>query len=774
MAGREGRRYRMRGQVQGVGMRPFVFRTATELGLAGHVLNDSDGVEIVVGGRPEDLERFDRALREGLPPLARIDALHRAPTPAPPPGRFDIRASSSPGRRTATVTVDAATCADCLRELYDPSDRRYRHPLLNCTQCGPRFSLVLSVPYDRPHTTMAPFPLCAPCQAEYEDPGDRRHHAQPTCCHDCGPQLRGLARDGERVGLEALEHAAEVLAAGGLAVLKGLGGYHLAGLADRPITVARLRAVKARDGKPFAVMVPSVEAAERWVSWSESARAMARSPASPVVLAIARAEAFDRLGPGVMAETHRVGILLPHTPIQHLLAADPRLADRPIVMTSANLAEAPTARSLEDLPARWRAEVDVVLDHDRAIARRVDDSVVVDTGGPPLPVRRARGFAPAPLPLLEGADGIALGGDLKNVFGLARGPEAILSAHHGDLAHPAARAAFESEVEAFLRFFDVDPAFVACDLHPDFASSRLAARLASRLQVPLLEVQHHHAHAASLRAEHGVDGPLPVVVLDGFGLGDDGTAWGGELVVVDRGGYRRAATLCPVRAIGADRYAAEPGRPALAWLARALGESAADHPRICALLDAPTRRRLARLGPTHGVVSHSTGRLFDAAAALLGLAPPRLQFEAQAAMALEAAAARGRPVDAAPLVGVTADTVDPTALLRFLADPGVTSAEDAAASFHHRLAGGWAAAAARAASRAGAKRVGLSGGVAVNQTFVRFLREALAPHGLELLTHHQVPANDGGLALGQLAVARSQLGASGSDRRGTRSSPDPV
>ena len=746
-------------------MRPFVFRIAREEQLEGFVLNDAEGVLVEIFGPTPALERFTLRLQAELPPLARIDALEVQPIPpgdAPAEGSgFDIRSSQRAGPASVGVTVDAATCDACLRELRDPDDRRHRHPLINCTQCGPRFSLVTRVPYDRPNTTMAEFPMCAACRTEYEDPRERRHHAQPICCLDCGPQL-SLHRGGRMLPSDqALPAVVELLAEGGIAVIKGLGGFHLAGRADHPEAVARIRALKRRDHKPFAVMVATPEQALRYVTLSGPGQAELTSVRRPIVLAPLRASPAA-LVPDVVGRTHRLGVVLPYTPIHHLLFGDPRLAERPLVMTSANLSEAPMIFADEQVLDAFAPEVDAVLTHPRAIARRLDDGIVVDTGQDPLPVRRARGHVPSPLRLPSpGPPGIAVGGDLKNTFAVARGDEAILSAHHGDLVHRPAREAFEAETERFLDFFEVEPAFVACDLHPDFASRRHAERLSERLGVPLVEVQHHHAHAASLLAEAGGEGPILVAVLDGFGYAPDGSTWGGELLVADPAGFERVGSLVPVLAVGGDRYAREPARPALAWLSRALGEDAEVHSAAARLVPDPNRRRqLVELGPRFGGVSTSAGRLFDAAAALLGLAPATLGFEAEAAMALEAAASRGAPDPSAPTVEIIEQDglsrLDPGRLMVWLAE-SAPSAEVGAASFHHRLALGFAEAAAGAADRAGVTRVGLSGGVAVNQAFASVFAERLGARGLEVLAHRLVPPNDGGLALGQLTVARARL-----------------
>lgn len=789
-------------------MRPFIARLARREGLSGRVLNDLEGVLVEVGGPDAALDRFEAALAAEAPFLARIDALERSLCPIPEWEGFHIERSDGRGPARAAVTIDASTCEACLAELRDPSDRRFRYPLINCTECGPRFSLITGVPYDRAMTTMAPFSMCAACAHEYASEDDRRYHAQPICCPACGPHLvhakpceleERLAGAAPVESEPAIEALIAVLATGGVAAIQGLGGFHLAALADDDVAVHRLRRVKRRDAKPFALMVRDRAQAERWVELGPSGAELLTSPERPIVLALSRSPRLldrvaappgdparacsvkdsgsSRLAEGVAPGTHRLGIMLPYTPIHHLLFDDPRLCHRPLVMTSANLAEAPMVHRPDELLRAFASgdatgSVDLVVLHGRAIARRVDDSIFLDPSLPPrwrrgqaledpkpIPIRRARGRVPGEISLSPSSgrrsvDGLAVGGDLKNTFCLVRSGAAIPSAHHGDLAHLSAREAFTEEIERFLAFFEIKPGFVACDLHPDFASTRVAEGIAERSGAELHRVQHHHAHAASLLAEHQSPGPILAVVCDGFGYGPEGAAWGGELLLADLRGFHRWACLAPVPSVGGDRYASDPARPALAWLYRALGPDAVDsRAAVRVEPDERRRRQLLLLAARHATPSHSVGRLFDAAAALLGVARQN-RFEAESAMALEALAASGTPSRSAPqlryLTGSPA-VLDPSDLLLWLAEHPARA--DAAASFHQRLAEGFAQAALSAREATGIELAGITGGVSVNPLFTATLREALEAGGLRVLTHRAVPPNDGGLSVGQAAVA---------------------
>ncbi len=790
-------RLRIEGQVQGVGFRPFVHRLARELKITGSIHNDLRGVTVEAWGTAEGLADLQERVRRDAPALARVDRVLRVgggtTIPGVAPSEFRIASSeAAPGGQRGRVTVDAAVCADCLRELGDPSDRRYRHPLINCTSCGPRYTIVRDLPYDRSRTTMAPFPMCPRCEAEYRSPADRRFHAQPVCCHSCGPALLLDTRDRvveARSPAEVEAVFAEVAAAlsrGGIVAMKGLGGYHLVADGTDAGAVGRLRALKRRAHKPFALLVADLSEARALCRLSGRGAALLGSPASPIVIAPWRA---DRRGvPGKSpsdpvpqnAPGHeRLGLMLPNTPMQHLLVE--RL-HRPLVMTSANVADEPLVTDPGEARRRFGRGVDAYLEHDRAIERAVDDSVLVDAGEAldPLPLRRARGYVPAPITLAPAAarPGVCTGADLKSAVAVVRGRQAIVSQHVGDLDHALAFERFRRTLEDLQRLFDVRPDWVAVDLHPSYAARRwgveLARRGVGRGPLALVEVQHHHAHLASLLAEHGHEGPVVGIVCDGVGWGADATAWGGEILVGGLTRVRRVAHLRPVRLPGGDEAARTIGRCAISWLVDALGpEAAAAHPMARAVMpDERTRRAVLTLLACDLRCPPSTGagRLFDAAASILGLCD-RNHYEAMSGELLESAALRStaRPSgdERIALTDGSPRILDHRPLLRELVERRVRGEppEDLAWLFHDALADGLARAAVAAAGEAGLDTVGLSGGVFCNVVLTLRVYERLARAGLRVLTHREVPPNDGGIALGQAAIAAATLpGAAGESR----------
>ncbi len=600
----ERRRIVVRGIVQGVGFRPFVHRLASHHGLGGFTLNDGRGVLVEVEGEVPALDSFAAALTRDVPSLAQVEAVG-VETLAPRGERgFRIEASVA-GETAAAIPADTATCADCLGELWDPADRRHRYPFINCTCCGPRFTIVRRSPYDRVNTTMAAFEMCEACRVEYEDPGDRRFHAEPTACPGCGPRL-SLGRD---TGEEALAVAIDLLRDGAIVAVKGLGGYHLACDATDERAVARLRRRKQREEKPFALMTADPEGV---AELAEEERRLLLSPERPIVLArrSSDAELADSLAPG----TPWLGLMLPYTPLHHLLCAD---FEGPLVMTSGNRSDEPIA--IDDAEARRRLGgiADVFLAHDRAIHRRCEDSVM----RPAFPVRRSRGFAPEALalPRRGSAPIVAAGAELKSTFCVVRGDRAFLSPHLGDLDSPLALAAFRSDLELYLEMLAVRPEVIAHDLHPDY----LATRWALEQEAEPIAVQHHHAHAAACLAEHGATGPALALVFDGTGYGSDGTLWGGELLRCDLAGFERLAHLEPVPLPGGERAIREPWRMAASYLQRA--ERPVPFERW-----GPVRESLKANAP----LSSGMGRLFDAVAALLGVRT-EASYEGQAAIELE-------------------------------------------------------------------------------------------------------------------------------------------
>jgi hydrogenase maturation protein HypF len=764
-------RWHLTGQVQGVGFRPFVYRLAQELGVAGLVTNDRDGVRLEVQAGAETLDRLRHALLHDAPPLVRIDSLRRHVVPAEAgAAEFRIVASELPSDATASceVTVDTAVCPECLAELLDPSDPRHAHPLINCTNCGPRYSIVTAVPYDRPNTTMAAFAMCPRCAAEYADPSDRRFHAQPINCPRCGPQVGLVNAAGKPIAGDPIAVARSLLLDGKILAIKGLGGFHLAVRADRDAGVDELRRRKHRSAKPLAVMVRSHDAARRVVRLSDRGAAALASPAAPIVLCPIREGSCGFVGSLFIAASvapgmARLGVMLPYTPLQHLLFADPAMP--PLVMTSANDSAEPLVYDNSDVLARLAPLCDAILWHNRDIARPVDDSVLVDLpDAPPIPVRRARGYVPAsiPLPIESDEPGLCVGGDLKCTVALVQGRRVVLSQHLGDLAHPAALSLMRRTVDDLCRLLRVEPRWVACDLHPDYHGTRFARALADRRKLPLILVQHHHAHAAAVLAEHGVAERALAIVCDGTGFGPDGTIWGGELLRVDGHRFDRLASLTPLPLAGGDTAAKDARRPALALLKQALGDDWADHEAALRLVpDDADRAMLAAMldGDVRCTPSTGAGRVFDGFAALLGVATANT-YEAECAMRLEAAASAAAPT-AAPLLPQS--TTDAAGVARLDLSPLVRDllrrqadgepVDMLARLVHDQFADAWVAAALRFARETRLRTVALSGGVFCNALLTRRVVSSLQLCGLRVLRHTVVPPNDGGLAYGQAAVA---------------------
>jgi len=745
----------VRGVVQGVGFRPFVYNAARSRGLSGWVQNEADTVRIEVQGPISDLEEFSESLRGDLPRQARIDAMEV--TRSEPAGdgqpEFVIRPSAGEGKPRPTIPADLATCDACLAEILAPGERRHEYPFTNCTNCGPRWSIIVALPYDRPRTGMAGFRMCPACEAEYADPADRRFHAQPIACPQCGPRLELLDADGRSkcVGPPSLDEAARAIRTGQIVALKGLGGFQLLVDATDPQAVALLRQRKRRPDKPFALMFSSLdEVRVRCEVGEEEARALA-APQSPVLLLRRRSDAGrrDDLAGEVAPGNPYLGVMLPYTPLHHLLM---RRIARPIVCTSGNLSEEPMAVDTQDARARLGRIADVFLVHDRPIVRPVDDSVARLTPDGLQLLRRARGYAPLPIDLgFSGPTVLAVGGHLKNTVALALGGQVVVSQHVGDLDNVASLDLHERTIQDLVEFFRVVPEAVACDLHPDYGSTRCAERLASQWNVPLVRVQHHHAHVGACMAEHHLEGPVLGLSWDGTGYGTDGTVWGGEALECGGAGFRRVAHLRTFPLPGGDRAVREPRRCALGLLFEVFGPKAAEYAadwfsskELEALVRMLARPRLCPR-------TSSLGRLFDAVAALCGL-PPVISFEGQAAMALEFAA---DPTcdEAYPLPLSDADPAiaDWEPMLRtILADrqAGMPVARTSA-RFHNALAG----LAATIARRWGGERVVLSGGCFQNATLSGRVREQLEAAGLRVYSHRLVPPNDGGIALGQAAIA---------------------
>ena len=746
--------------MQGVGFRPYVYRLAGELELDGFVLNDARGVLIEVEGSPEPVAQFLTRLAPEAPPLARVEnvaAEDREPTGA---AGFTIRESPREGVPDAPVTPDSATCADCLTELTNPDDRRFRYPFTNCTNCGPRFTIVRGVPYDRPFTTMAGFIMCARCQAEYDDPGDRRFHAQPNACADCGPSVSLIDASGAPIPLggarDPVAAAAAALLAGRILALKGIGGFHLACRADDEDAVALLRARKHREDKPFALMPPDLATARTLVSLDAGAEECLLGPERPIVLAPRRPDAH--LARAVAPGSPELGVMLPYSPLHHLLLADTATT---LVMTSGNVSDEPIAYGDDDARARLAGIADLFLLHNRPIQTRTDDSVVRIVGGHTTFLRRSRGYVPGSIPLPGGTRQAVLGcgAELKSTFCLAKGSRAWVSHHIGDLKNYETLRSFEEGVAHFERLFAVAPEVIAHDLHPEYLSTKYANQ---REGVELVGVQHHHAHLAACLAEHGETGPALGAIFDGTGYGEDATVWGGELLFGDLAGFERVGMLLPARLPGGERAIRQPWRMACAWLALVEdGPPSLPHALAGRVPERAWEQvgELARTGLASPLTT-SMGRLFDAVAALCGLRH-EVNYEGQAAIELEAAcdpAERGRyPLalsgSGALLVLDPRETIE--ALTSDIAD-GVPIGV-VAMRFHAAVAGATVAACSRAAAEHGTDLVVLSGGVFQNRRLLIETAAGLRAAGLRVLMPERLPCNDGAIAYGQVAVAARRI-----------------
>lgn len=738
-------RIRVRGRVQGVGFRPHVHALARRFGLTGWVLNDPQGVLIEVQGAAT--AAFRTALSDEAPPLARIDSVDsEAVPPLPGEGSFAIRHSESAGAITTGIGPDAAVCPACLAELFDPADRRYRYAFLNCTHCGPRYTITRRLPYDRPQTAMAGFPLCPDCMAEYKDPADRRFHAQPTACPTCGPRLSHPPED-----ILAALHDGRIVA------IKGLGGFHLACDATRADAVERLRRVKQRNGKPFALMVANAESATRHVHMDADVRRLLEGVARPIVLLRRRADAPE-LAPDIAPGLAWLGVMLPYTPLHYLLFHE--AAGRPdgtgwlrepqdltLVMTSANPGGEPLAIGNGEARERLAGIADLIVDHDRDIVIRADDSVVRKLAGAPAFLRRGRGHVPEPIRLARAVPPIlAVGGHLKATICVTRGDEAFLSQHIGDLDNAATLGFLEETVAHLLHILGVEPVAVAHDKHPDFQSTRFAERSG----LPAVAVQHHHAHVAAVMAEHRIEGPALGLALDGFGLGEGGGSWGGEMLLVDGMRSERLGSLAPLAQPGGDVAARQPWRMAAAALVR-MGRADEIVPRFAGHGPAEGVRRMVERG-INAPLTSSCGRWFDAACGLLGVRAVA-GFEGEAPMALESLVRRPRV--AAGAWRIEGGDLDLTPLLERLLS--VTDAVEGAELFHGTLAAALVDWTLPVLHARGLDRVVLSGGCLMNAVLAEELTAGFRAAGVEPLLPRLAPANDGGLSLGQAWAASFAL-----------------
>jgi len=742
------------GIVQGVGFRPFIHRLAQKHNIAGSVHNFTGGVVIEAEGNPDDVTTFIKDLPEEKPPIARIEEISTSELPVAGNSQFVITASREASGGTILLSPDVATCQDCRRELLDPADRRYHYPFINCTNCGPRFTIIESVPYDRPNTTMQPFTMCPQCQAEYDDIDDRRYHAQPNACPVCGPQVELVAGDKHYTRDKAVREAIEHLVAGEIIAIKGLGGFHLACDATSEAAVRELRRRKGREQKPLAIMSGSLEDVEAYCELTPQARELLTGPIRPITLLRKK---DSTIAPSVAPDSKYHGVMLPYTPLHHLLLADDRLLA--LVMTSGNLSEEPLATQNDEARQRLGHIADAFLLHNRRINIGCDDSVVRPTPLGPIIMRRARGYVPFPIKLERDLGRtLAVGGHFKNTFCLTEGHNAFLSQHIGDLEDAETLEYFKWCVEHLQDVLRVTPELIAHDLHPNYLSTRYAQQLAEEQSLETVAVQHHHAHIAACMAEHGVVGPVLGVACDGTGYGADGTVWGCEVLVAGYDDYTRAAHLDYVPLPGGEQAIKEPWRMAAVYLDRQglLGTDI----EFWHNLDAETWRVLKQMieKDINCPLASSAGRLFSAVSALIGLCPVEA-YESQSAIMLEAAATEA---EEAYSYEITRDNdiliMQPGPMFREIVNDLQAGAAigQISARFHNAFVQMLADTVQRVADESGIGQVALSGGTFQNELVLVGLYQELTEAGFEVLIHRETPPNDGGLALGQAVVATAR------------------
>ncbi len=749
------------GIVQGVGFRPFVYRLAHELALTGRIANTIHGVEIEVEGLPENIERFVNALKSDAPPMARVGSIRRRKIE--PDGGKKFRIEKSPGGegRTVPVAPDSAVCEDCLAEMRDSSDRRWRYPFINCTNCGPRYTIITDIPYDRPNTTMAAFRMCPACRTEYENPLDRRFHAQPNACPVCGPRAWLAAPDGAELeipeGEDPLQVAGRLLRQGRVLAIKGLGGFHLACDSTSEQAVAALRARKRRQGKPFALMLPDLAAVESICRTSKASRIALASPERPIVLLPKRKRPGIGLAQSVSPGMEEHGVMLPYTPLHYLLLQ--AAGNVPLVMTSGNMSDEPIVIDNKGALSALAAVADFFLLHDRPIRMRNDDSVVRPSGRGVFPVRRSRGFAPRPIRLARKLPPVlAVGGQLKNTVCLVRGRDAFISQHVGDIDGGDSYRYFVDTVGQMLRLFELEPDRVACDMHPAYQSSRWAR---SQSGLPVVEVQHHHAHIVSCMADNAIAGRVLGVAMDGTGYGPDGTSWGGEFLAADEKEFQRLGHLPLCKLPGGDSAIRYTWRTARSLFGAALGTEKLDGLGL-KLWDRAGRKEVDTVDRmiTAGVncpLSSGCGRLFDAVAAITGIRTEAL-YEGQAAVELEALASRARSArryDFALAESAGMIVPDLAPMLEAIARDCAAGVEPSAIArgFHDCLVSVIASVCKRLCDASGLNRVVLSGGVFNNRLILEGLAGRLRGLGLRVWSHRELPPGDGGISLGQAIIA---------------------
>ncbi len=751
------------GTVQGVGFRPYVFGLAQSLDLHGFVRNQGGGVQIEIEGEPDHLDQFLDQLKRQPLPLARVDDMSWQPVRTRGDGSFRIESSHDDAAGPIVIPSDAATCDQCLAELFDPRDRRYRYPFLNCTNCGPRLTIITGSPYDRERTTMAGFAMCPACRAEYEDPTNRRFHAQPTACSVCGPRLNACDAHGRPAGAgDPIDQTLAALRAGRIVAIKGLGRLSPGVRCPAGSRRRQLRRRKHRDEKPFAIMVRDVAMAAQLCHLNSSEEQLLSSSRRPIVLLKWRKPSI--VAQAVAPGNPCLGVMLPYAPVHFLLTRDPGGA--PLVMTSGNQSDEPIAHQDDDALARLAAIADLFLTHDRPIRVRCDDSVTRVVAGQESPVRRSRGYTPQPITLAIACPKpiLAVGGQLKATFALGRDRHAVMSHHLGDLDHYQAYLAFERDVLLYQQLFAIEPQCIVHDVHPDYATTRYARQRAQASSIPCLEVQHHHAHMASCMAEHGLTGPVVGVTFDGTGTGTDGAVWGGEFLVGDYQGFERAAHLRYVGMPGGEQAVRQPWRMALAHLVDAQSGPVLLERRIPAdSLRAAMQMIESRFNTP---MTSSAGRLFDAVAAMVDVRD-RVSYEGQAAMELEWLATGAAVNGVYPFElgegllgeGMLGGVVDTRPIIRAVArdvEQGLGPSR-IARRFHSTMVEIIAAVCARIRQARGLDTVVLSGGVFMNALLTAEVEQRLRDDGWRVYRHRLVPTNDGGLSLGQLAIAAAQM-----------------
>jgi len=762
-ANKQRRLITVKGVVQGVGFRPLVYRLAVELGLKGFVLNTSGSVEIDVEGKSDAIDSFLARLPREVPAVACVEKIVQRPAPLQHYADFRIRESRPRAGDYQLVSPDIATCPDCLREILDPTNRRYRYPFTNCTHCGPRFTIIEDIPYDRPFTTMRAFTMCPACQKEYDDPGDRRFHAQPNACPVCGPRLELVDAAGKKIPGDVIKKAAQLFKKGKIIALRGLGGFQLACDATNPTAVQMLRERKHRPDKPFAVMLTDIAAINVHCRITKAEEKLLQSPAAPIVLADWKKSA-SKIAEAVAPRINSLGVMLPYTPLHHLLLRETGL---PLVMTSGNLSEEPIAKDNGEALERLQNIADYFILHNREIYARYDDSVYVVENRQPAAVRRARGFAPYPIHLpFRAGQILACGAELKNTFCLTRENHAFISQHIGDMENAETLEHYEQTVDLYRKLFRVQPAIVACDLHPEYLPGKFAAEYAASRGLPLVKVQHHHAHIVSCMVENGLSQPVIGVAFDGVGYGSDGNLWGGEFMIVEPHKFARVGQLEYVPMPGGALAIKKPYRMALGHIYSLLDK---DFKLAGPLAKIPAAElRIIKQQIEKGLnspLTSSAGRLFDAVAAICGVCN-EASYEAQAAIELEMLASKDAGADPRRLYPFSlerqggVEVVKLGALLSAVIDDvrNQVPVPRVSLKMHQTVAEIIAAVCRRISPATGLKQVALSGGVFQNRLLLKLTCHKLKEAGFQVFTHHLVPCNDGGIALGQAVVTSQKKG----------------